>query len=132
MTYLMMPLELVFVVEIAASADQSYSVIEARDLMFEAFVAYLVAVNFAAVANFAAATVQAVIESVRSIAAVVVVVPTADPGNQNFNFLQLNQQDPKPVAVGDGNRELGLLLEKRWLPLKTRPRALERRRRTAG
>ncbi|KAL6996210.1 hypothetical protein U1Q18_006345 [Sarracenia purpurea var. burkii] len=36
------------------------------------------------------------------------------------------------VAVGDGNCELGLLLEKRWLPLKTRPRALERRRRTAG
>ncbi|KAL6971050.1 glycerophosphodiester phosphodiesterase [Sarracenia purpurea var. burkii] len=36
------------------------------------------------------------------------------------------------VAVGDGNRELGLPLEKRWLPLKTRPRALERRRRMAG
>ncbi|KAL6969329.1 hypothetical protein U1Q18_029046 [Sarracenia purpurea var. burkii] len=101
MTYLMMPLELVFVVEIAASADQSYSVIEARDLMFEAFVAYLLAVNFAAVANFAVATVQAVIEFVRSIAAVVAVVPTADPGNQNFNFLQLNQQDPKPVAAGE-------------------------------
>lgn len=69
---LMTPLKWLFAIEIAAFADQAYSVTEVRDLMFEAS---------AVVANLTAVvTVQAVLESVTSIAAVEVVVVTVDLG----------------------------------------------------
>lgn len=69
---LMTPLKWLFAIEIAAFADQAYSVTEVRGLMFEAS---------AVVANLTAVgTVQAVLESVTSIAAVEVVVVTVDLG----------------------------------------------------
>lgn len=67
---LMTPLKWLFAMEIAAFADQAYSVTEVRGLMFEAS---------AVVANLTG-TVQAVLESVTSIAAVEVVVVTVDLG----------------------------------------------------
>lgn len=67
---LMTPLKWLFAIEIAAFADQAYSVTEVRGLMFEAS---------AVVANLTG-TVQAVLESVTSIAAVEVVVVTVDLG----------------------------------------------------
>ncbi|KAI8572512.1 hypothetical protein RHMOL_Rhmol01G0204900 [Rhododendron molle] len=76
MPYLMTLLECLFVIEISASADQSYSVIEIRDLMFEAFAAYQVVMNLIA-EDLAVATVRVAIESVTRIAAVVL---TVDPG----------------------------------------------------
>lgn len=72
-TYLMTLLEWLFVIEIAASADQSHSAIEVRDLMFEAFAAYHVVINLV-VEELAVATFQVVIESATIIAVVVLTV----------------------------------------------------------
>lgn len=67
----MMFLEGLFVIGTTVFVDQAHFAVEVRNLMLEAFAAYLVARNLAAAANpFAAAAVQAEIESVTSIAAV--------------------------------------------------------------
>ena len=67
-------------VAITASADQSYSEIELRDLMLEVFAAYHVEVNLDVVEKLAVATAQAETESAKSIVAVAAVVLTVDPG----------------------------------------------------
>lgn len=81
MTYLMTSLEELFVIDIIAFADQSHSVIEARnlmlDLMLEAFAEYPVVINLAAAAvakSIAVAIVKVATESVTSIAVVVTVM----------------------------------------------------------
>ena len=80
MTYLMTSLEELFVIDIIAFADQSHSVVEARnlmlDLMLEAFAEYLVVINLAAAVAkpIAVAIVKVATESVTSIAAVAVTV----------------------------------------------------------
>lgn len=79
MTYLMTSLEELFVIDIIAFADQSHSVVEARnlmlDLMLEAF-EYPVVINLAAAVAkpIAVAIVKVATESVTSIAAVAVTV----------------------------------------------------------
>lgn len=77
-TYLMKFLEGVFVTDITAFVDLEHFVVEVRNLMPEAFAAYLVAMDLAAVVNpIAVAIAQAEIESVASIAAVEPVAVTA-------------------------------------------------------
>ena len=85
-TYLRTFLEGLFEVDITAFADQSHLTVEARSLMLEAFAADHVVMDLIAVA-----AVQAVIESVPSIAAVVAVSVTAslDSATKHFHFVVL-------------------------------------------
>lgn len=82
MTYLMTSLEELFVIDIIAFADQSHSVVEARnlmlDLMLEAFAEDPVVINLAAAVAkpIAVAIVKVATESVTSIAAVAAVAVT--------------------------------------------------------